>query len=127
MRYYFYCALLIITGILISTTLPILLGFTDQYFISLEIPQNNSEVAGVQKYNIPPVSKNLPVPQVFARAILVKDLNTETILYQKNPNISFPIASTTKIMTALVATEYYKQGTVLTVSNSADISGSKVG
>ena len=67
------------------------------------------------------------MPTFGARAVLIKDLATGTILFEKDSNIPVPIASTTKIMTALVASEYFKQNSVLTVGNSANISGSKVG
>ena len=99
----------------------------DSLLISLQIPQNNSQVAGIQKYNIPPISRNLPLPNFAARAVLIKDLATNTTLYQKDSSVSFPIASTTKIMTALVASEYFKQNSVLTVESSANTPGSKAG
>lgn len=127
MRYYLYSAGLILLAISIVITVPFVVDFTDNALVTLQIPQNNSNVAGIQKYNIPPVSKNLPLPQILARAVLVKDLGTETVLYQKDANVSIPIASTTKIMTALVASEYFKQNSVLTVGSSANMPGSRVG
>src|SRR3989344_1769180 len=127
MKYYFCSAGLILLAVIIAITVPLFVDSAETLLISLQIPQNNSQVAGVQKYNIPPVGKNLEVPAVSARAILIKDLETNTILYQKDANYSMPIASTTKIMTALVASEYFKQNSVLTVGSSANIPGSRVG
>ena len=127
MRYYFYSAILIILAIIFVTLFPLATEFTDEVLVNLQIPQNNSNIAGIQKYIIPPVGKNLPFPNFSARAILIKDLATETILYQKDINTSLPIASTTKIMTALVATEYFKPNSVLKVSEGADIPGTRVG
>lgn len=127
MKYYFYSAGLILFAVIIATTAPFLIDYTDNLLISLQIPQNNSAVAGIQKYNIPPVGRNLPIPDFSARAVLVKDLATEAILYQKDSSVSLPIASTTKIMTALVASEYFKQNSILTVDSSATIPGSRVG
>lgn len=127
MKYYFYSAGLILLAVIIVFTTPFLVNFADHLLASLEIPQNNSQVAGVQKYNIPPVSRSLPIPGFRARAVLIKDLATGTILFQKDSNISMPIASTTKIMTALVASEYFKQNSVLTVGSSAGTPGSRVG
>lgn len=127
MKYYLYSAALIIIAIFIATFIPFLLESADFFFAGLQIPQNNSQVAGIQKYNIPPVGKNLPVPGFSARAVIIKDLATDSILYQKDADISLPIASTTKIMTALVASEYFKQNSVLTVGSSASTPGSKVG
>lgn len=127
MRYYFYSAGLLFAAVVIAALIPFLLHSSDKFFVSLQIPQNNSQVAGIQKYNIPPVRKNLPVPNFSARAVLVKDLATNAILFQKDANISYPIASTTKIITALVASKYFKQNSVLTVGKSANTPGSKVG
>lgn len=127
MRYYFYSAFLIIWATAIVAFLPIVAKLGEKILIGLEIPQNNSEVAGIQKYSIPPVNLNLPVPQLSSRAVLVKDLGTDTILHQKDASISFPIASTTKIMTALVASEYFKDNSILTVKEGAKVSGARVG
>lgn len=127
MRYYLYSASLVLLAIIIATVTPFVIHFTDRLITSRQIPQNNAAVAGIQKYNIPPVSQNLPLPGFTARAILIKDLTTDTILYQKDANIPMSIASTTKIMTALVASEYFKQNSVLSVGSSANIPGSKVG
>lgn len=41
-----------------------------------------------------------------ARSCILIDANTGRILYEKNPHIKMPMASTTKIMTALVALEH---------------------
>jgi len=127
MRYYLISAGIIIFAIIFVSTLPFLLRSTDKLLISVQIPQNNSQVAGVQKYNIPPVSKNIPPPEFSAKAVLIKDLATDTILFQKDISVPLPIASTTKIITAIVASEYYKQNAVLTVGKSANTPGSRVG
>lgn len=127
MRYYLYSAGLILLAILVVTFIPYLTDSMDILLTSLQIPQNNSQVAGIQKYNIPPIGKNIPVPPFSARALLIKDLATGAILYQKNSNVSYPIASTTKIMTAVVASRYFKQNAVLTIGGSATTPGSRVG
>lgn len=127
MKYYFYSVGLIVGAILVVIIIPFVTDQTDSFLISLQIPQNNSQVAGIQQYNIPPVSKNLSLPAFGARAVLIQDLSTDTILYQKDANISLPIASTTKIMTALVGVEYFKQNSALTVGKSANIPGSRAG
>lgn len=54
-------------------------------------------------------------PEITAQGVLVVDLPSGVILYQKNPNLRLSPASTTKIMTALVALEHFKLDQVLTV------------
>ena len=127
MRYYFYSAGLILLAIVASITIPMVVDSLDTYLSSLQIPQNNSNVAGIQKYNIPPVGKSLPVPELSARAVLIQDLATDAILFQKDASIPMPIASTTKIMTALVASEYFRPNSALTVGDGATIAGARVG
>jgi len=126
-KYYFYSALLLLIGIVLIISLPLIVNLTEKNLISLEIPQNNSDIAGIQKYNIPPFNKNIAVPPFSAKAVFVKDLTTDTILYQKDARLPLPIASTTKIMTAIVSSEYFKPNSVLKVKIGATVAGSKVG
>lgn len=127
MRYYIISTLILLLGTLMAILLPKTADTVEQTLITLEIPQNNSQVAGVQKYNIPPVGKDISAPEVSARSVLVKDLETGTILYQKDATIPLPIASTTKIATALVASEYFQPNSPLTVNLGAEINGASVG
>ena len=127
MKYYLYSVVLILAAILIVVLTPIFLDSTELLFASSQIPQNNSNVAGIQKYNIPPVGLNLPMPNFSAKAILIKDMATDTSLYQKDANIPLPIASTTKIMTALVASQYFQPNSELVVKEGAVVPGARVG
>lgn len=62
----------------------------------------------------PGIQKQFPVhtASVFdnlsltAHAVIVKDINTGQIIFEKNADSALPIASITKIMTAVIATEY---------------------
>ena len=127
MKYYIYSGVLIFFAILFTSVLPFLTHFLDANLVAVEIPQNNASIAGVQKYNIPPISKNIEAPQFSAKAVLVKDLTSDTILFQKNASARLPIASTTKIMTALVSSSFFKPNAVLIVGQSAQTPGSRVG
>jgi D-alanyl-D-alanine carboxypeptidase len=66
-------------------------------------------------------------PYVNAQGAIVIDIATSKILYQKNPDKKFSIASLTKIMTALVSLENYKLTDVVTVPADAPyIKGAKI-
>lgn len=65
-------------------------------------------------------------PDISAKAIVVMDKDSGTILYSKNPNLLSSMASTTKIMTALVSLDYYKMDDVLTV-RTEKVEGVNVG
>src|SRR3989338_7480411 len=58
-------------------------------------------------------------PQVAAAAYLVGDINTGEIIIAKNQDQKFPIASISKLMTALVASEIVKPEDVAQVSPRA--------
>ena len=82
-----------------------------------------------------PVLKNgyNEFPQTSARSILALDLDSMSPLYEKNPDTSLLPASTTKIVTALVAMDYYPEDMILTVDgvkvpgqNMGLVSGEKI-
>ncbi len=129
MKYYLVCAALVLVSILVVLMLPILTAKTENTLISIkmDVPQIGSAVAGTYKYNLPPVSRDIPIASFSAKAILVKDLGTDSILFEKNAYVSLPIASTTKIMTALVGSEFYAQNAPLVASASAHVPGSRIG
>ncbi|MEK7533977.1 MAG: serine hydrolase [Patescibacteria group bacterium] len=57
-------------------------------------------------------------PNISAKAAIVMDNDSKVILFAKNPKLLFSMASTTKIMTALVAMDYYSLDDVLTVKTT---------
>jgi len=75
----------------------------------------------------PPVtSGNNPFPVVSAQAVLAVDLTTGTTLYAKDPDKKLLPASTTKILTALVAMDYYYDDQILEVKDIR-VEGQKMG
>lgn len=127
MRNYLYSIGLILFAILIITALPIGANFFKVKIAGIKVPVNNSNIAGIQKFVSPPISLNLLPPSTTARGVYVLDLGSETVLFENHSDLKIPIASTTKIMTALVASEYFNPNSVLTVNDGAGIGGSKIG
>lgn len=64
------------------------------------------------------VAPKSPPPDLTARSVVVIDLATEKVVYAKNPQARLSPASTTKIMTALIAQEVYDLNQVLTVKTA---------
>ncbi len=64
------------------------------------------------------INKNL-TPQISADAYLVGDLDTGEILLEKNQNNILPIASVSKLITALVSMDTVNQLSTVTVSKNA--------
>lgn len=61
-----------------------------------------------------------------AQGAIIMDSDSRIILFAKNPDTKFSMASTTKIMSALVALEYYRPDAVLTIQ-STDVPPAIVG
>lgn len=90
------------------------------YYSQIQAVLQKPEVYGTE-ISLPPVSPiarnplNIPPPILTAKSVVVLDVSSGMILYQKNASKPLPQASTTKIMTALAALETYPIGQILTV------------
>lgn len=74
----------------------------------------------------PIIKENSDFPVISAQAALAVDMNSGISLYEKNPDTALLPASTTKIITALVALDSYPLDSVLKVGN-LKIVGQKMG
>lgn len=68
-----------------------------------------------------PVFERAFSPLVTAQAAYIMEANSKVVLFAKNDTVRFSPASTTKIMTALVALDYYKMDDILTIKRSGVI------
>lgn len=73
------------------------------------------EITSVTPGAYPVKIGNEEPPQISAKAVAVMDSDSKKILYGKNTFLRFAPASTVKIMTALVALDYYELDRLLTV------------
>ncbi len=72
--------------------------------------------------------KKSRTPFLTAKAVAIVDSTKGTVLYSKNPHLRLPPASTTKLMTALIALEHLPLGRKVTVSPyAASMAPSKAG
>jgi serine-type D-Ala-D-Ala carboxypeptidase (penicillin-binding protein 5/6) len=75
-----------------------------------------------------PAAAAPPAPRVEARAAVVMDAATGAVLWQRQAHRPVLVASTTKILTALVAAEAYPAGKVLRVPEAAErVDGTRFG
>lgn len=80
-----------------------------------------------KKLSLPPTRISDREPTASARAMYVVDVASGYPLYEHNAGTAVPIASTTKMMTAIIATENFELDDVVTVSqNAASAIGSDV-
>lgn len=62
-----------------------------------------------------PLVLNSYTPTVGSKAAIVIDADSKKIVYSKNPTLRFSMASTVKIMTSIIALDYFKSDSVLTI------------
>lgn len=109
------------------TVVNLILGIVIVYFIG----QIQRTVLGtdVSSENVPalPVVSNHQQLLISAESYIVYDRDSHAVIFEKNKDLRFSPASTTKIMTALVALEYYKLQDVLSADNVHTVVGSKMG
>ncbi len=63
----------------------------------------------------PEMALNLSAPQIGSKSAVVYDLNSGTVLYSKNLDEKLPIASLTKLMTAIVTVRHVPPDSVVTI------------
>lgn len=64
-------------------------------------------------------ASNLYADDIRSKAAVVLESNSERILYAKNPHLRLPPASTTKLVTAMVAIDRMNLNTITTISEKA--------
>lgn len=68
----------------------------------------------------------IPVPELTSKSIVVVDVDSKAILFEKDPEMATAPASVTKIMSALVVLENFKLDQVLTVPDLGVVEGQKI-
>ncbi len=81
---------------------------------------NQKEIKPSLKLNPVPYLKFSYYPQVSAEGVFVVDLPSFTPIFEKNSQTKFLPASTTKIITALVAYDIYQPNQVITVKKTIE-------
>jgi D-alanyl-D-alanine carboxypeptidase (penicillin-binding protein 5/6) len=89
------------------------------HYLSTELPASNLE--DVRQQALP--SGNIAEPVIPAKAAYLLDPQTDDVLYSKNPSQRMPIASTTKIMTAIITMENGNLQDTVTISEKASSVG----
>ncbi len=84
--------------------------------------------AKVTKKEFPILLNQNFIPEVSAKSVLIADKTNKKLLYEKNSNVRLASASTTKLMTALVALDVYSLDDLVTISkNCSEVDSTKAG
>jgi len=95
---------------------------------SMQIQSAKTVLGANTKREFPYQAENIPLPVISAKAVIVVDVNTNKVLFELNSEEKLAPASTTKLMTALVALDLYNTEEDLEVpSFCTTIEGSKAG
>jgi len=108
---------LVLFPLILLAILVILHVFNDQLFFKLdkEQPVGEEQLGTLNPY---PYVQAVAQPELSAKAAIIFDRNSGVILFSKNQQLRFSMASTTKIMTSMIALNYYKPNQILTVKRS---------
>lgn len=68
---------------------------------------------------IPVLNSGIARPVVNAKSAVVYDTSSSRVLFDKNSNIKLPIASLTKVMSAVIVLENMKQDAIVTISSGS--------
>ncbi|MFA6981919.1 MAG: hypothetical protein WC243_02770 [Patescibacteria group bacterium] len=91
------------------------------------VPGIATFISGSHK-KFPVMVKEIPQPQISARAALVVDLGSDRNLFELNIHTRYPPASTTKLMTAIVSNDLYSLDEVLVTPEACSgVEGSRLG
>jgi serine-type D-Ala-D-Ala carboxypeptidase (penicillin-binding protein 5/6) len=113
--------LLMLSFVLISTT-AISANTNINEIIKYITPQKNTKAYS----DLPVLNEGAVYPIVSAQSVMAVDLTSGVTLYEKDPNKALLPASTTKIVTALVAIDTYLPDQVLKVGK-VTVEGQKMG
>lgn len=124
--------ILFLASILFLMTGPQALNLVESKVVSENIPPEAvreglvlSEAKQAQKIEV--ISAGIPQPDVSAISFIAQDIETGKMLYEKNIHQKLAPASTTKIMTAIIGSETFNNGDLLTVPQEALVGGSTMG
>ncbi len=94
--------------------------------LSSEAQKLGAQVSGAVNLKNTPIEPDVPLVepikdpgQLAARGVYVLDITHNTVLFEKNSSEIMPLASVTKLMTALVTLEYMNDDEVITVTRDA--------
>lgn len=103
-----------------------ILMLLNNHYIKVIADNKVQRVESVMPLQPFPLAENIIPSDLSAKAAIVVDADSQVILVSKNPELRFSMASTTKIMTALTALDYFDEDAILTVK-SYGIEGSALG
>jgi D-alanyl-D-alanine carboxypeptidase len=123
-NYFMYLAM--VSFVFITTSALALSKKNETAHKVVELPIVEAQKEPASYAPLPTLSEDASFPILSAQAVLATDLDSGVTLYEKDPDSKFLPASTTKIITALVAMDHYSMDQVLKVGKIS-VAGQKMG
>lgn len=106
----------------------IVLLFFNSYCNAVSEDEEILDVTSLYEETLKTISDSSDIPTISSKYSVVYERNSKTVLYEKDKDIKTPMASTTKIMTAIIVIENADLSQTVTVSSkSAGTGGSRLG
>lgn len=102
-------------------------GSINQEVLHASLAPPPQPVAQIEVAPIPILQTEYVLPEISATAAIGIDQRSGAVLYEKNGYRIYAPASTTKLMTALVARDIFQPNQILTVPNVSAVGGTKIG
>jgi len=87
---------------------------------------DTSSLATIKQLPVASASAEQTAPLISAQAAMVIDISSGAVLYKNNPDVELHPASTSKLLTALVARQIYNLDEVLEIKEETFTEGTKV-
>lgn len=121
-----------LVSVLVLILTPIVVGLSEKRILASSpvSSENQNKILGLysdKKLINKITSTNIAAPVFSATGVIAIDFETGQILLEKNIHQKLSPASTTKIMTALIASEHYQPADLLTVNPIDNVGGSNMG
>ena len=96
-------------GIVLVTAISMVALFIHAQAAAPEAP----EIGMISEEPVREQARNFVIPRLAAQAVYLFDPTTDKLLYAERSNVPLPLASLTKIMTAVIATESHEPSLIL--------------
>jgi len=116
----------IVAGAFFGFGINVLEKNVEDFFYAMELQKHPVLYANISSFSLSQEhlnqykeNNNLDISAKSAISVFVDSCGKETIIFKKNENEKLPIASLTKLMTALVASDIYKKSDKIEISKQA--------
>ncbi|MBI5123292.1 D-alanyl-D-alanine carboxypeptidase [Candidatus Roizmanbacteria bacterium] len=95
----------------------LILTLINNYYLGKIVEEQPKAFPADIKINPYPFIQEAPLLSITAKSAIILDTDSQVVVFSKNPSLPLSMASTTKIMTALTALDFFQNNSILTVKS----------